>query len=120
MITNSMLFTNETDAALFKIALQETNTEFVVNRARSRDNPEKILARFTVVVNPLTALQHGWKLARMVDFIKLKVANDDTFFRERLEEYAKDFDPLFTVLNKDTALMDLECEEAGLLNGRAG
>ncbi len=100
MITNSMLFTNETDAALFKIALQETGTEFAVDRFFPRDNAGEVLAKFTVVVSPMSALQQGWELARMVDYIKLKVANNDVFFSERLEEYSKDFDGLFTILDK--------------------
>ena len=101
-----MLFTNETDAALFKIALQETGVEFAVDRFLPRDNPGEVLAKFTVVTSPISALQQGWELARMVDYVKLKVANNDLFFTERLEEYSKDFDALFTILDnqKDFAV----------------
>ncbi len=101
MITNSMLFTNETDAALFKIALQEMKAEFAVDRMLPRNNPGEVLAKFTLVVNPMTAVQQGWELARMVDFVKLKVANNDAFYSDRLDEYSKDFDGLFTVLENE-------------------
>lgn len=96
-----MLFTDETDAGLFKIALEETNMRFAVNRMFSLDRPEEVQAKFTVELEPALALQHGWELARMVNFIKLKVTNDDAFYTDRLKEYTNDFEALFTPLEKE-------------------